>query len=150
MCGRLGVSGRIATPGTIMHFSIGKAKRMGIWGIKGHQGFVHNARIESLEGYWRHIKDNRGILPVNSFIEPEGPVFSLKAHGVIGIAVIYDEHNNFAVVTQNSVGIVKSIHPRMPIVITNPKDWIEQGIATGPNPEDIIISGDAGPSLYKL
>lgn len=133
-----------------MQFSATRGKRIGVWGIKGFPGFVHNARKESLEGYWRNIKDNRGILAVNSFIEPEGPIFSLKGHPVIGLAVIYDEHSNFAVVTEPSIGPVLKVHPRMPIIVTSPDLWLEKGTQDDPNPSDIIITGNAGPTPYRL
>lgn len=150
MCGRLGVSGNIVMPGTVMQFSGGKGKRVGIWGIPGYGKFIHNARIESLNGYWRAIRDNRGIMPVNSFIEPEGPVFGLKDRSIIGLGVIYDHDNRFAVVTENSYGIVQSVHPRMPIIITDPVKWITQGELSDPPADQIIILGDAGQDTNQF
>ena len=131
-------------PGSLMQFSAGKGKRVGVWGIPGHGKLIHNARLESLEGYWRAIKDNRGILPVSSFIEPEGPVFGLRDRPVIGLGVVYDVHNNFAIVTEDSYGPVKAVHHRMPIIVTDRIKWETTGGLSDPPADQIIILGDAG------
>jgi putative SOS response-associated peptidase YedK len=144
MCGRLGVSGNIVVPGTVMQFSGGKGKRVGIWGIPDYGKLVHNARLESLSRYWRRIRENRGILLVNSFIEPEGPIFGLKTRSIISLGVVYDDHNNFAIVTEDSYGPVKLVHHRMPIVVTNRDEWIMKGGLSNPPEDQIIVLGDAG------
>lgn len=151
MCGRLGVSGNIVVPGTVMQFSAGKrGQRIGVWGIPGANTLIHNARFESLSGYWARLKDNRGVLPVRTFIEPEGPIFGLKGHSVINLAVIYNEHNNFAVVTENSRGAVAGIHPRMPVIVTDNDKWVTKGELSDPPEEQIIILGDAGRDKHSF
>lgn len=140
MCGRLGVSGKVVVPGTTMQFSIGKNQRMGIWGIPGlRMNLIYNARNDKLLTYWSKYWPNRGILSVDSFIEPGGHAFGYVGKP-IELGLIYNEYNSFAIVTQESKGPVEKVHPRMPIIITDADLWLNEG-KLGPIPAELIEQG---------
>lgn len=112
MCVKLRGSGM--TPGQIMAFMTGAGKASGIWGFS--YGKQANVRGESLRTVWKEWKDNTGILLADSFWEKDKQ-FVRPDSKPFNIAVIYNDHSEFAVITTPAIGLVKKYHGRMPLII---------------------------------
>lgn len=145
MCGRLGVSGRLVVPGTTMQFSIGKSKRIGVWGTPFRasnvigEGYNYNARSENLHlPFWKNFP-KRGVVYADYFIENKVCAFGYKSREPVGMGIIYNDNDEFMIVTQNACESVQHIHSRMPVIVTNYNAnlWLEAAMIMPPT--DIIM-----------
>ena len=88
-----------------------------------------NARIETVKekpSYKSLVKNNRCIVIANGYYEclqtsnGRQPVYIYSNHSVLPIAGLWTTWksvNSFTIITQNSYGILKNVHPRMPLVL---------------------------------
>lgn len=124
MCGRLNNYGRSFRPGAALIFSKHGKPTVGLWGFKN--GEIYNARSERLlEGMWKPLMEhnNRGIIEVRGFYE--GPVFFfLENFRPMHLAVIYNEQNEFAIITEPAKGLVAKVHNRMPMIVPDDNAWV--------------------------
>lgn len=103
-----------ATPGQALSYMTRSGKTNGIWGF-GH-GAQYNARLESLNGPWKHIQYNCGIITVDSFWE-KGQEFIRKDGIALHLGVIYNNKQEFAIITMPAGIIVSPFHHRMPLQV---------------------------------
>lgn len=126
MCGGLTNGGRGFRPGQMMAFNKKQGPAWGIWGM--HKGGVYNARVEKLNSpYWAPLMKLgwRGILEVDAFWDG-GHEFTLP-QGPWHIGVVYNDGDEFAIITMPSVGLVAPYHHRMPLIVTDDDLWISDG-----------------------
>lgn len=134
MCGRLNIGGRSLRPGEYSLMIAREGHRKAKWGFNA--GMQYNARLESLEPIWYPKKVHRGILEVNGFLEGNTQ-FWLKDKPEFDLAVIYNDKNEFAVITTESDPTVREVHNRMPLLIGDRDSWMRSGDIIIPN-EPII------------
>lgn len=112
MCVRL--RGNKMKPGDMFGFKTLYGTGAGKWGL--FNSTQANARVERLDGLWKDYK--RGIIYSESFWE-SGVEFKRAGSKDFVIGIIYNPKYEFAVVTCDSIGVVKLIHDRMPLLLTN-------------------------------
>jgi len=126
MCTRLKVSTSIIKPGAILAYKTLSAIKQGAFGFQDGSYNIVNAREDNLMHHWKKYLENRGVIEAETF-EEKGTNF-----GIIGqsmhIPIIYAPSGNFAIVTTDSVGVVKQVHHRMPCVIQDDDTWLRKGI----------------------
>ncbi len=106
----------------------------GTWGI----GDAYNARLENISRTWRELQNNRGIFVVDGFYEKNEYIHATNKTPLY-LATLYNDRNDFVVVTRDSQHSIEFIHHRMPLLvpIDNPNQWINEGI---PNLSDYELS----------
>lgn len=122
MCGKLKSSK--TKPGFTFSYHTSKGMKNGVWGF--NKGEQYNARYERLNGIWREYE--KGILNVTSFWEGDMEFKRLK-NQVFSLGIIYNNHDEFAVLTCPANEIVKPHHHRMPLVIADDalNEWLQSG-----------------------
>jgi putative SOS response-associated peptidase YedK len=129
MCGRINIDKKIYYPGQRFYYNTHKGVVVGTWGI----GQAYNARIENIATTWNKIQDNRGLLSVNGFYEKEEFVqpfyecHKLSSNKLL-LATLYDDDNNFVIITRPAQSSMMKIHHRMPLLIDDGDKWLEHGI----------------------
>ena len=127
MCGQIKLFNRSIRPGDIVRFSIKNKELNGKWGLS--DGKIYNARSEKLNGLWSPM--NRGYLPISSFYE-NNREFKLNDNGMI-IPILINPLGEFAIITRESEGIVKEYHHRMPVIIENTHEWLDNKLLIQPD-----------------
>lgn len=119
MCNTLNINGRNYLPGSKLKYTASIGDLYGKWGMDG----IHTARHEKINGnFWSSFK--RAIIVVDGYYEKGHLIDSAhKLH----IGVLYNELNEFVLLTTPSEGSIAMIHTRMPLIICSNKLWIEQG-----------------------
>ncbi len=118
--------------------------------VRGDAGRRINARIEGLEGKARG-REERCAIPASGFYEwkteevrKEPYYITFPDRELLSFAGIYDRRNDaFAIVTQAASDPVKSIHQRMPLILTEAgeREWL-----TGTTP----FSSDERIEIYRV
>lgn len=124
MCGKLRIQKSILRPGMVARFITLAGQKIGRWGFSG--GMTYNVRSEKLETYWLPLLQNRGVIEVDSFFD-KGIEFNKRGSPVVRIPILYDNNQDFSVITKDAVGDVKTVHPRMPVVIEDTEAWLKEG-----------------------
>jgi putative SOS response-associated peptidase YedK len=121
------------------------------WGIGEHNLF--NARAETiLEKYSfrESVRLRRCLVPANAFYEwdksihPSKPYrFEVKDNQVFSMAGIFDK-GTYSIITTQANKEVEKIHPRMPVILTQEKEfeWLETA-NTGllvPYPDGLMLA----------
>ena len=116
------------------------------WGFDGYKGAIINARSETLhmKQMFCNIQGNRCLVPCNGFYEwstnghlKQKEFICKKKQSVIYMAAIYNERKEFVILTQESKGVLRRIHHRMPIlVLDDEKDAYFNGQLDFENQED--------------
>lgn len=112
MCSNLG-SMKIK-PTTKLGFIKRNGSSSGTWGFRN--GHIYNVRCESLRSVWKDIRNNRGIIYMDSFWE-NGKQFVRKDGKPFIMAVIYNDQEEIAVITMPANTLVEEYHHRMPMII---------------------------------
>jgi putative SOS response-associated peptidase YedK len=122
MCGKLNIKGRVYVPGTRLPYTSYNGDMWGVWGI----GNAYNARVENASTTWKRLIDNRGIILVEGFYEKDKYIHRRP----LALGLLYNEQDNFVILTRDSQPSIARIHPRMPLIIENDKieDWILHGL----------------------
>lgn len=145
MCNQITIHQVRIRPGNRTKYTTEKGRREGIWGLGNGWG-AYNARMENLDSVWKEIKDNRAIITVDSFSE-KGNEFRQKG-GDTYLAALYDLEGDFVILTQDSIGDVKQVHPRMPILIENMAEYLQTGVLFRNVPEQLEWL-KAGPTQQR-
>lgn len=97
------------------------------WGIKGYRGnMLINARSETInqKKTFSSMRENRCLVPANGFYEwlkkdKKKQKIYIRKEGepVMYLAGIYNEQNEFVIVTGESDEEMKTIHNRTPIIV---------------------------------
>lgn len=100
----------------------------GRWGIGTlyNQAATYNARLENLNGTWKNYIGNRGIVQLDGFYEGKNSFFCLPNHTPLNVAVIYDNRDEFLIITQPAQLPVKLVHLRQPLILEDPELWIKE------------------------
>jgi putative SOS response-associated peptidase YedK len=114
MCVKL--KGSELTPGQVFAFLTMLGKASASWGFRN--GKQYNVRMDSIPTVWKKYQYNRGVLSVDSFWEKEKQFVS-QSGNLLKLAVLYNEDNEFAVITTDATPIVKPYHHRMPFLLTD-------------------------------
>lgn len=137
MCSRLG--NKKLKPNNVFPYKSSSGTQYGLWGF--NEGQVYNARAESLRTVWKDKHDNRGVIFVESFWEGNTR-FKRKDNKLFAMAVIYNDKDEFALVTAPANDVVKKYHHRMPLLLAD--DQVEHWLSKETNevinfPEDQMI-----------
>lgn len=102
----------------------------GVFGFMN--GVIYNCRADKLSSNsskWYGDTLKRGIIDIISFYE--GGADFASTDGVLHAAVLYNDKNEFALITENSTGVVAKYHSRMPLFIDDSVDamlaWFNEG-----------------------
>ena len=122
MCGR--VKSIKAGPSSLFNFRTTAGISNGKWGL--FNGQQYNARSERLDERWKNLA--RGVLYVDSFWESNKEFKRIDCKD-FAIAVIYNPKNEFAILTCPANELVKPVHDRMPLIITDSSAsaWLYNG-----------------------
>lgn len=103
------------------HLSLSTAvfDEQGVFGLKN--GIFYNVRSDKLSinnATWFGQDLHRGVISLIGFTE--GPhEFALFNNQPMYAAILYSDAKEFALITENSAGIVGKYHRRMPVLIDN-------------------------------
>lgn len=126
MCGKLKQNGNLKYPNSLVDFIDFESNGQAIWGFLLGNKPIINARNENINSsnLWKRMY--RIVIPVSSF-EEKGATFRFDEECYL--AGLYMS-GHLAVVTQESFGICKSVHHRMPIPMSVKavKEWYRNGI----------------------
>jgi len=93
---------------------------------------VVNARVETIEQKYpfRELVNNKCVIPLTSYIEwksePSKKVpYIFHGENYISVAGIFNEDNEFTMITRNADTEYSHIHDRMPYIIHNFSDYLE-------------------------
>lgn len=123
MCGKAKHHNNIIIPGTSIEFRTSSGLITGKWGIS--DGLVYNARSEKLNTTWANWSNkNRGILTLDSFFERSKEFVNNNSN--LLVPIIFNNINEFAIITRDATDIVKPFHHRQPIILNsnNIEDWL--------------------------
>lgn len=113
--------------------------KLGLFGF--NRGIYYNAQSENMYTKWRNYSYNRGYLEIVGFYE-KGYEFSLKDDEPMFVAILFNEKNEFCLLTENSEGPVAEVHNRMPVIIGNDPllrdKWLKEGKIIHLNPNLLI------------
>ena len=105
--------------------------REGLFGL--NNGLIYNARSEGLRSNnskWYGESFKRGIVQIEGFHEGSAD-FVHKDNKPLYAAILYNNNDEFLLMTENSAGIVATIHLRMPVLLDDDrqslKRWIDEG-----------------------
>lgn len=103
----------------------------GLFGL--HNGLIYNARSEGLKSNnsrWYGESFKRGIVQIEGFHEGSAD-FKHKEEKPMYAAILYNEKNEFLLMTEQSSGVVAMVHLRMPVLLdddrTSLKVWLDEG-----------------------
>jgi putative SOS response-associated peptidase YedK len=105
--------------------------REGLFGL--NNGLIYNARSEGLKSsnsVWYDKVYKRGIVEIEGFHEGSAD-FIHEQRKSMYVAILYNDQNEFTVLTENSAGIVAMHHLRMPVLLDDDKSslkvWLDEG-----------------------
>lgn len=111
----------------------------GLFGL--NNGVLYNCRADKLSSNsskWYGSTLKRGIIDIIGFYEGSTD-FSLNEDRVMHAAILYNEKNEFMLITEDSTGIVAKYHNRMPVFIDDSvfamQAWFNEGIVTHLKPQ---------------
>ncbi|EAY20424.1 putative ACR, COG2135 family protein [Trichomonas vaginalis G3] len=93
------------------------------WGIQTGSQPLINARSETVvEKFNKDIMTRRCVIPADGYFEwnkQSQPYFFHKRNNeLLFLAGFYTQHNEFVILTRDSVNDIKKVHPRMPIILS--------------------------------
>lgn len=120
MCGIIG-SSKIS-PGTKLNVITSQGNKDLIWGFQ--DGQIYNSRFEKVDSIWKDY--NHGILETDCFWE-NGKKIYLINNLKMKLGILHD-NNCFSIVTINPIGLVKDLHNRMPLILSDLSinNWISK------------------------
>lgn len=124
MCGRIG-SGKLA-PGTNFQIISKEGEKTLNWGFNSSSGIIYNSRIEKLNDLWKNYQ--RGIIKSDCFWEKDKQIIPTEGL-MMNFGVLYSDNlKAFSIATIPTVGQLKVIHSRMPLVLTTSgiDDWLNK------------------------
>ncbi len=80
---------------------------------------------------------NRGIIEVEGFYDG-GQLF--EADEKLHLGVVYNNLEEFAIVTVGSKGLIATVHHRMPLILTDDNLWMDKGLIKEYNIEHIKVA----------
>lgn len=117
-------------------------ERSGVFGLNG--GIIYNIRSERrisatmTDDVWMNKHLHRGVISILGFTE-NGNEFTLPGQKPMYAAILYNDEGEFALLTENSSGIVGRFHRRMPVLIEDNynslQSWFDFGRVTHLNPQ---------------
>jgi putative SOS response-associated peptidase YedK len=122
MCGKVEKKSRKISPGSSIFFTTEEHTIMGTWGV--NNGSLYNARSEKRETTWK--KFNKCIVEVDAFYEG-GKKFT-SSSGKFYLAGLYNAKEEVVLLTQPANDAVKPYHHRMPVIITNIKEYFNETV----------------------
>lgn len=126
MCGRIKKFNSDIRVGDSTNFISKKGNvtngRFGIESIIGPP--MYNARVETFRNTFKSYINNRGILVVDGFYEDD-VYFTYGGDKKISIPILYNENYDFLILTRTAKPPVLAVHDRMPMIIGDYKDWLD-------------------------
>lgn len=128
MCGGIRQHKVIVRPGQSVKYRTLAGERTGVWGLGNGTG-AYNARSENLLSKWGSIKDNRAVVPVDSF-EERGVDFRRRDPSLTTqtyLAAIYNDMGELVILTEPARDGIEQVHHRQPVVLRDPGSWLVDG-----------------------
>lgn len=93
------------------------------WGMMTGSQPLINARSETVvQKFNKDIMNRRCVIPADGYFEwnksSQPYFFHKRGKELLFLAGFYTQHNEFVILTRDSVNDVKKIHPRMPIILS--------------------------------
>lgn len=102
--------------------------KSGVFGF--NKGIVTNVRFETHDSKWREYAFNRGYIEIMGFHE-KGYDFYAKDQRSLFVPLLYNDRDEFSILTEDSEGPVAFIHHRMPIILRDNMiacdKWLKEG-----------------------
>lgn len=96
-------------------------------------GIIYNVRSEKLSSgndKWQGQLLKRGIIKITGFVEGSFEFTTIKEEPMYA-AILYNDKGEFAIITEDSAGVVSAYHKRMPVLIdSSPRSmtaWFVEG-----------------------
>jgi putative SOS response-associated peptidase YedK len=132
------------------------------WGLQKFKGSgrVINARIEGVQSspfFKNHLLHRRIIVQADAFYEwdkdKQRHIIMRQDQSPLFMAGLYDEANNFAIMTTEATGDFRSLHTRVPVILTTQtmNAYLDQGLSSlntdDLNPSNILRWENLSPQV---